>query len=345
MLASLMLLVGCEGETGPAGPAGDSGTAGCVTCHSDDTDIVARTIQWENSTHATGGTYERNSSSCSECHTSEGFVANLETGSPGSPTNPSPVGCFTCHAPHTEGDFSLRTTSPVTLDWVGGTDVFDYEEANLCAHCHHARELDPLVTATTVIDDLRWGPHHGPQANLLAGEGAYEFSKTAAYSNSAHTTAVDNGCVACHMADPFGGQAGGHQFGVTYEYHGDEEPLISGCDVVGCHKDAAWLEEDGFNRTASGDWDGDTEIEGVQDEIAGLMDLLRAELFTRGIIDVDDYVVAGDGEGGDPPPLSLTAAEAGALLNFRYILEDGSHGFHNPAYARDMLQAALDNLP
>ena len=72
LIAVSFLIFGCEGDEGPAGP---EGTASCVQCHNDDTEIVAISAQWDNSTHATGGNFERNSSSCSMCHTSEGFVA------------------------------------------------------------------------------------------------------------------------------------------------------------------------------------------------------------------------------------------------------------------------------
>ncbi len=330
-------LVGCEGETGPAGPAGEDAVASCVACHSDDTGIVARAGQWENSVHATGGTFERNSSSCAGCHTSEGFVARLATGTPGTPENPSAIGCFTCHAPHTEGDFSLRTEAPVTLEVSG--EVFDYGEGNLCANCHMARTPDPEIAAapaTTSIESSHWGFHHGPQANMLKGKGAHEFAGTS-YTSSYHTTGVENGCVDCHMATPFGAQAGGHQFGLTYDYHGSEEDLVTGCNVAGCHTSP---ELEDFNRTAYGDYDGDGNIEGVQDEIAGLLDKLRTELLNRGIIDDDDGVIAEEGN-----PAVLTEVEAGALANFLFVLEDRSMGIHNTDYAVALLQSSLDNLP
>ncbi|MBK7672257.1 MAG: hypothetical protein IPJ24_12890 [bacterium] len=48
-----------------------------------------------------------------------------------------------------------------------------------------------------------------------------------------------------------------------------------------------------------------------------------------------------------PPACPVTATgrpadDAGAIWNFMYIgTEDRSHGVHNPAYARDLLQSSI----
>ena len=44
--------------------------------------------------------------------------------------NPSRIGCFTCHSPHTTLDFALRTVAAVDLN-EGGT--YDYGNSNICA--------------------------------------------------------------------------------------------------------------------------------------------------------------------------------------------------------------------
>jgi hypothetical protein len=170
---------------------------------------------------------------------------------------------------------------------------------------------------------------------MLAGTGGYEFAGFS-YTNSFHTTGVQNGCIECHMAPPFGAQAGGHQFGLVYIYHGGPEHLVSGCNTATCHGVGGLDDHNPIRQ----DYDRNGTPEGVQTEILGLMDQLRTELFNRGLIDAEDYVVASS-----TTPLVISELEAAAVLNFRYILEDKSNGVHNAKYAAGLLQSALDNLP
>lgn len=308
MLAAVFLIFGCEGDEGPAGP---EGTATCVDCHNDDTQIVAISAQWDNSTHATGGNFERNGSSCSRCHTSEGFVAYLDTGEGGEPENPSAIGCFTCHEPHTNYNFDLRTSDPVEL-MLGGT--FDQGDGNLCANCHQGRTPSPEIpeSGTITITNTRFGVHHGPQANILSGSGAYVFAGET-YGSSGHANAVTNGCPECHMASPYGAQAGGHTWNLAYEYHGSVTDLVSGCET--CHPSI-----DDFSY-------GDVQ-EDIEALLATLSDILINDV---GIMNDSEESVAGD----------WSVAAAGAFLNYKMILEDRSLGIHNPAYVEDVLEASI----
>ena len=88
----IVLSVACEGPEGPAGPEGPQGPPGdsyvnwegyaegivCAECHNYDYDttyfVWGRKYQWAISKHAIGGDFERNSSSCAGCHTTEGFI-------------------------------------------------------------------------------------------------------------------------------------------------------------------------------------------------------------------------------------------------------------------------------
>jgi hypothetical protein len=319
LTAVSFLIFGCEGDEGPAGP---EGTASCVQCHNDDTEIVAISAQWDNSTHATGGNFERNSSSCSRCHTSEGFVAYLDTGEGGTPENPSAIGCFTCHQPHTNYNFDLRISEAVVLDEGGAT--YDKNASNLCANCHQSRVASPAIpeSGTIEITDIRWGPHHGPQANILSGNAAYEFAGESYDTDHAHYISDDSeGCVTCHMALPFGAQAGGHTWNMTYEYHGSEEDHIVGCETVGCH---STLEDFNYHE--------------IQDSVVVLIEALRTVLLDGGILDPDDPDYALVPEGGS---LTLTVTEAGALYNFQLFREDRSNGIHNPDLAFNALNASI----
>lgn len=316
---AVVTIFGCTGDQGPQGIAG---TADCVQCHNDDTEIAAKVGQWQNSVHATGGNFERNYPPCSGCHTSEGFVARMETGDPGTPLDPSAIGCFTCHTPHTTKDFELRTEDPVLLVIGGGT--YDHGESNICANCHQAREAEPVVSDTTRILSSHWGPHHGVQASMLAGYGGYEFAGYS-YENSYHSGGTPDGCVHCHMAAPFGAQAGGHTWNMTYEYHGSEEDNVAGCNVVGCHGDGEGGGLEDFNRGE------------VQTDIEELLEELKLELMAHNLVDEDGEVI--------PDTLNTRdRIEAGALYNYLFVEEDRSMGIHNTDYAEGLLESALDEL-
>lgn len=290
----------------------------CFTCHTDHDfgdEVRAIEVQWAASVHATGGNFERNTAPCSKCHTNEGFKAFLASGDPGNPTNPSPIGCFTCHAPHTNSNFSLRTEAPVALEQ-GGT--FDMGAGNLCANCHQARTPNPPIVGDSItITSAYWGPHHGPQASTLSGNGAYVFTG-ATYGNAAHTSVITEGCPTCHMADPYGAQAGGHTFNMTYDYHGSETDLTKGCTQ--CHGTLA-----------------DFNYHNVQDSVQTLLDSLRSSLINAGILNSSD--LANVPYGGS---LTITSDSAGALYNYLMFFADRSNGVHNADYVMDALNASIN---
>jgi len=174
---------------------------------------------------------------------------------------------------------------------------------------------DPIAGGTINIGNYRWGGHHGPQANIIAGAGAYEVGT--GYANSAHTELVTDGCVTCHMAEPYGTQAGGHQMGIEYEYHGNIELNLQGC--LACHPD-----EDALIIL----------MEATKEDIETLLADLKSVLETQGILDENGYINEG----------TWSADQAGAYLNYITVLEDRSGGAHNFAYARTLLVNSIASL-
>ncbi len=317
LLGVALALAGCEGPTGPEGPEGESGTDVCMQCHSENSGLLAIEGQYENSVHNTGIDFERNTPPCSGCHTHEGFLARMATGDPGTVANPSTIHCFTCHEPHTSGNFNLRTQAPVTL-MLGGT--FDRGHGNLCANCHQGRVPSPTVASapdSTKISSNRWGPHHSMQSNMLAGSGGHEFPGFE-YGDSPHTVAVVNGCPSCHMAPPYGAQAGGHSMNMTYVSHGTEEDLVSGCNSENCHYGAV----------------EDFSFAGAQAEVELLLEDLLAALQSKGLMDA----------GGLPVPGKYAEAQAGAIYNYLFVEGDRSIGIHNTEYAVALLESSLTEL-
>jgi hypothetical protein len=315
---AMLLITGCSGKRGLTGA---SATADCVQCHSDNTTIMAIDGQWRNSVHFVGGDFERNTPPCSGCHTTEGFVNLINGEDPGTPLNPSPVGCFGCHEPHTNKNFNLRTMAPITLE-IGGT-TYDRGLSNLCANCHHARALSPALADSVTLTSNRWGPHHGPQADILNGTGAYLFPGAEAYGNSPHNSNVTDGCPTCHMAPAYGVQAGGHSMNMTYDSHGTETDLVAGCNNNGCHSSLASF-----------------DYKGLQDTVAIYTTALRAALVSGGLLDdASDLPNASSSH-----PLRMNGAQAGALYNYLLLEADRSGGVHNSQYVIDALKASVAAL-
>ncbi len=329
VLSLILLVIGCQGSPGETGPAGSSGPAGpagpagpvamaaCSDCHNDTTLVLARQVQYANSLHGSGFTFERSGADCAICHTSEGFTERVATGSveiAGDIENPSPVNCRTCHEIHdtyTEADWALTTDKPVKIELTG--DTIDLGKGNLCTSCHQPRwsyEIPTVGGGDVEITSTRFGPHHGPQSTMLMGIGGYgEFKGTSVHA------AVPDACTTCHMADAYGKQAGGHTMTMAYEYHGNEIANVAGCES--CHSDI-----EGFDHN------------GLQTEVQGLVDELKALLVAEGLITESGSGITG----------TFTSAQVGALWNYKTITEDRSLGIHNPQFTKALLQTGIDAL-
>jgi len=350
-IASLLLVAlftACEGPEGPQGPKGDPADPFvnwegykegiiCADCHNPDYDttyyVWAKKYQWSLSKHAIGGHYVENSSTCSPCHTTEGFIQASLGQTVTSHPNASPPGCFACHSPHSRADFSLRTTDPVTMlaGVVGEADfVFDYGKGNLCGSCHKPRTInpkpDPTKTADTdtiTITSSRWYQHYGVQGLMLAGSNGFEFQGYT-YENSYHTRSEvikDEGCVICHMAQEERNPAGGHTWWIEY----DGEEVLAGCLTAGCH-DAALTSLDYH------------DAQTITEE---LLDSLHTLLVDRDWITESGSIKAGGSYG----PLKIAPAYlSGAMYNYFFVEHDLSLGVHNTLYTHQLLESSIAEL-
>ncbi|TET94916.1 MAG: hypothetical protein E3J26_03750 [Candidatus Zixiibacteriota bacterium] len=340
LTALALLLAGCERDiTGDVELADNSSTS-CFTCHSDqEIGLTVAREQYENSVHADGENTNRNRlyntryESCEKCHSHEGFIAEV-TGVEATGDNFSPITCFTCHKPHSLRNLEPRVTEAVVLE--DGISIFDLGPANLCASCHHSRQNVSTYVVDSVKLSSHFGPHYSNQGDMLIGANAYEFADYDEYTNSWHSTGVTNGCVGCHMSKSMHESIGGHSWNMENE---DRHFVnLSGCNQSGqngesvCHVSPSL---DSLNRVAHADFDGDSDVEGVHDEIEGLLDDLKALLIAAGLTNAEGT------------PLSVTvpdADSAGALYNFLFVEDDHSHGIHNTKYAVGLLQSSINYM-
>ena len=319
LLTLILLSMGCERKVVNEQGEDQASLSSCFTCHGEEGTLLAAKGEWQNSVHASGNnvdyTNRGEGEDCTRCHDHQGFLDFLETGELNGPfDNVSSIHCFTCHAPHTRGNLTLRVSTPYTLE---NGDVFNHTSANLCVNCHHARLSADDITAGQQVHQY-WGPHHGPQGDLLNGTNGYEYAGYE-YGNTGHATAgTDNGCIKCHMGNPET-HIGGHSFNMVDEESGDN--LVGIC--TSCHPEAA----DNF------------DYDGIQTEVEGLLEDLQDLLYAAGHINANGQPL---GLPYGPGPHTIDdEGEAGALWNFLIIEEDRSEGVHNPDYIVGLLESSI----
>jgi hypothetical protein len=300
----------------------------CGQCHGALTHHI-KSGEWATSGHAVTPSTPSGPGreACVGCHTAAGFIGRMK-GSKTVNTSYNPVNCQTCHDPHGRtapagAPHLLRSVSSVQL--MDGTNVTDGGAGLLCMNCHQSR-VKAADYAPSAPADPRFGPHHGPQADMLAGTNGYTYGQT--IPSSAHGYAVEDTCVGCHMqtvapTDPLFLKAGGHTF---------KPGSADGGDLVGKCQSCHGSKLDSFN-FALLDYNGDGKIEGVQTEVQHLLDQLSSLLPPVGkpksSLSIDATWTRPQLEGG---------------YNWLFVKEDGSSGIHNTAYTVGLLKASIANL-
>ncbi len=334
IVATSLLLVNCttdpipgpDGQDGVDGVDGVSGTAECAACHN-----VAKSEEVhasymfsghfnENMDHGDGPlSAYGNRSSCTACHTSDGFIDYATVGSvtgdayPGTQT----ITCTTCHGEHTSFDFetdgfdsALRILAPVTL-MADASVTLDYGEnigSHTCATCHQPRSTfeGAINDDGTVNVSGRFGPHYGAQSTLLEGIQGAElagYTYDGADGSAAHR--AGSSCTQCHMGESTGNNDGLHSLNWTET------------SCTGCHQNG--VPDDDF----------------LAEAYQTLEDLLLAE----GLLEINE-----DGETSIISNPNADLIPAAALWNYRMLYYDHSHGVHNPEYAKDLVNNSIDAL-
>lgn len=391
-----------------------AGTDTCMKCHGDST-VLNDKIQnardtWMTSVHAKGITaplkdstgaiighesegpdsFYANAGGCQVCHTKEGFIKKV-TGvytatSPAASDSisaPSSLTCFTCHKPHTNGNFDLVIPASKAVTLTSGA-VYDKNKGSICADCHQSR-VDANGPNASIVSTLkgsgaggRFAGHYGVQGDMLLGKGGAEYAgKT--YSHSTHKSDKNASCVTCHMTYPdsrFSGSSNlaGHSFNAVGIVHGAQKGNAAGC--VSCHTGAksanatatkGHLQAGDAYFTRSG---SDKNYDEVNTLLTALVDptksgdgLLQSALrlntvagATASIVFTTDgrYKVSGlvDNNNKTVTIKEATATDEGspkarfakALFNYSFVWEDKSFGNHNATYTKQLLWDAANDL-
>jgi len=319
-----------EGPMGLSGTDGTNGTAGtvtCLACHSGTT-MNQKKAEFAMSEHSVGAiavAYAGGRKDCAQCHSSQGFIAYASLGAvAGDIANPSAWECATCHGLHTTfeaGDYALRLESKPVVSNQDPTYSFDFKNSsNLCVNCHQARTAEPMKAsvagATTFkITSTHYGPHHGPQGNIVAGVGFSEIPGAVAYPVAGSSKHFAGACKSCHMAAFTDGQ-GGHSL----------IPSVAACNA--CH-----------NST-----DAEYDHNGVQTEILADLVILRDLLIAKGVVTATPDPATPTNITYAPKVGTFPMVQAQAYFNWIGITEDRSEGVHNPPYVRALLLNSIAAL-
>jgi len=359
LLAAVMFIaVSCtkEGAQGPAGADGADGTDGtdgvdanthCLNCHTavmmdEITTAFNATPHVVGTSFAYAGTRE----SCAACHSHDGYVEYVRSGTMIAPTVGTPLVCGSCHGDHAslEDDATapMREVGPVVamVDETGGT-VFDHGMGNICATCHQARRTgsyydkyaEPMTFERNFTGDdiaVYTNAAVGPNGSAtLDGDTlrvVFDVPTTHVYTSSTHAGPHHG-----PQSNTFAGITGYPENGIVFDR--DHHTDCSGCHLHN-EVDAGYGHSFKADIAFCNDCHGEAyDLEGM---MAGFADRLHAiEVALEGIhaIHVED---------GEAHPLyaSLPRDQWQAFWNFMCIYEDNSFGAHNPDYTEQMLTQA-----
>ncbi|WP_159520327.1 cytochrome c3 family protein [Sunxiuqinia indica] len=337
-------LDGADGADGVAGADGADGEVACLVCHS--TEVKEdNEREYFRSQHASGALsldYAGGRDGCAECHSGNGFVEWVETGDVTANITPEAINCNTCHDIHSTfavEDYALRITTPVD---VIGVTVDLGNSSNLCVNCHKPRRGwedydDGSLADSVMVTSTHAGPHHGPQTAVLMGLGGDHrigSIDASAIGPSTHGTDVEDAtCVGCHMYESTDESEGGHTWW----------PAVESCKV--CHATATDFDYKG----------GQTKIDLLMAQLAELLEAQEGQKIAESAPRAGDWhVVPGTVHGiihfdeedkAYHPVIGQFDRDVfSAFWNFMTILEDRSHGVHNPAYAEALLLNAIEIL-
>jgi hypothetical protein len=302
----------------------------CAICHDGGHHVYP--AQWRVSNHATMSTVQTRAG-CVQCHNGAGFVNYIKNGkTPATQdlTEKVSITCATCHDPHSvQNNHQLRTMD-VTL--TNGEEVTGAGNGAICMNCHKARQ-NAVEYTNNYLKNLstHYGPHHGPQADILSGKNAITFGQD--IESSGHLAATVDACVRCHMSpgttDPDGNVilVGSHSFRMS------EDGVDNVAACADCHGNFGPNFSDKkcyINNTA--DLDGNGVANGLQIEIEGLLEQLKERLPQ----DADGNVSITDS--------SVTLTQAQAAYNYFMVEDDRSMGVHNPRFVFGILKASIEAL-
>lgn len=276
--------------------------------------------QWKNSGHAVAVEADnpteapglREEGKCFFCHNGYAFERNADS--------LKGIGilkgasCDTCHTGYGQSLMEKGTVTIPLGDIKGG-------RGSLCMSCHSGRGKTP---------DQKSAPHYSVQSDVFLSKSGAEVAGFN-YGKSPHAKSK-NTCLACHMA---AGKDGVRD----HTFKMQAENVNNSCGE--CHSFKT------LNPQAKADYDGDAKTEGIQDEVTGLLAVVKGAVEKK--LNGGKFSSAGGKIQFEDAQAKVLAAPPSpeiynAAWNYFLVNSDGSKGVHNPAYAVQLLQQTYKAL-
>jgi hypothetical protein len=364
--------IGCEQCHGPAADhktTGDKMKIGrtldpgvCNQCHDGSSKHSIGTY-FRTSNHAEGEIAtpsEGGRSNCQPCHTGKGFIYYMDHNKDTTGiaavwnvnTDAVPITCVACHDPHGNSNPGMIRTMNLKGDTLrNGYKIpaaHQVNSGNLCGNCHNARydvraRVNPSKSPYYGFTS-RYGPHYSGQMDMLMGTSGYQFGDSTLTGIGTHQ-GLEGGCVTCHMQE-----RPAHDPSVTTTMNNLSHTFkfdtlnaaankYKPTDV--CSKCHGEIED--FNDIRAGyDYDRNGKIEGVQTEVQGMLDKLKAILpkDTAG-----NVIGSGTLSHADSVAVNGKLSVVAGIWNYYFVSNDRSLGVHNTKYAVGLLYRSLGWTP
>ncbi len=280
------------------------------------TDLILH--QWSESAHADVNSHTIGNDACLRCHDGLAFTKKINLA--GELPISTGQDCFSCHA-----DYGRELKEAGVLDIPVKKD-FNAGMGAVCSSCHNANNVPDIN------NPRRAYPHYSSQADVVSGFGGIRASEDVQFNNTFGHISLDNSCVDCHMPANKSGFIS-HSFKM--------EPEFAELVCATCHQDAT-----DFNLEAKGDYDGNGKVEGLQDEVLGLMSILETAIINAldgGSFEASKGAITYYDKNG--LPMNSVPNEI-YLASYNYLLieHDGSKGVHNPLFTVQVLQHSYNHL-
>jgi hypothetical protein len=181
-------------------------------------------------------------------------------------------------------------------------ETVDFGKGNLCANCHQTRPRSYGLELGGADVEIN-SSHWGPH----------------------HGT----------QANVFAG-SGGYEVAGSVAYTNSAHTTVVSDACVTCHLESHNFEADTDACEACHADIEDMDYRGIQAEVGLLFDQLAEHLIELGVLELED------GEYHPHSGVTVTNAQAGALLNFFMIMEEGSFGVHNAKYTKALLTNSIE---
>jgi len=290
-----------------------------------------------------------------------------------------PQTCVVCHDPHdigtttgvgTDAKMRIQGDTPMLK---GGYKVFSAGKGAICMTCHNGRRGLRNDALWPTVTDRDRAPHEGPQADMLMGQNAYFVEVGLRGPHSL----IEDTCVTCHMElTPPPAELSYNLTGTNHTFmasdtvcancHGEftaqnvEQSVDATSDALKSALESAIHDEIGM-QIDLGNTDGvDGEdatgnpISTTIDDIDQVDSVEITEYHGRQAMNITvsgttyyNVQMAGDtsvSSGGTLLDSTNGQVIAKAGYNYWFVINDKSHGFHNPGFAIEVLTRATEAL-